>query len=96
MARYDWNRDGKNDIRDDFIEYNMYKQSSEAQNTNNHRKKFFNNGGGLSDFGTVCAAIISILVLGGILSIFNVKLALYAVASVIVVSVVGAIITVFF
>ena len=26
MAFYDWNKDGKKDVQDDFIEYNIYKQ----------------------------------------------------------------------
>jgi hypothetical protein len=27
MALYDWNRDGKKDMRDDFIEYMMYEEA---------------------------------------------------------------------
>ena len=26
MAFYDWNRDGKKDFADDYIEYNIYKE----------------------------------------------------------------------
>ena len=29
MAFYDWNKDGKKDVQDDFIEYNIYKKSTE-------------------------------------------------------------------
>ena len=36
MAFYDWNGDGKKDLMDDFIEYNIYKRSME--NSNNGRK----------------------------------------------------------
>ena len=32
MAFYDWNGDGKKDLMDDFIEYNIYKRSTENSN----------------------------------------------------------------
>lgn len=32
MAFYDWNSDGKKDFTDDFIEYNIYKGSTESGN----------------------------------------------------------------
>ena len=28
MAFFDWNHDGKKDVQDDFIEYNIYKEST--------------------------------------------------------------------
>ncbi len=34
MAFYDWNKDGKKDIQDDFIEYNIYKACTEDENDN--------------------------------------------------------------
>lgn len=34
MAFYDWNQDGKKDLIDDYIEYNIYKQST-GKNSNN-------------------------------------------------------------
>ena len=34
MAIYDWNKDGKKDMVDDFIEYQIYKDSMK-QNTGN-------------------------------------------------------------
>ena len=35
MAFYDWNGDGKKDFADDYMEYNIYKRSTE--NSNNGR-----------------------------------------------------------
>ena len=35
MAFYDWNKDGKKDVQDDFIEYNIYKQSTQNNSNNN-------------------------------------------------------------
>lgn len=34
MAFYDWNKDGKKDVQDDFIEYNIYKQSTNNASDN--------------------------------------------------------------
>ncbi len=31
MAFNDWNKDGKRDVQDDFIEYNIYKQSTQQK-----------------------------------------------------------------
>ena len=32
MSFYDWNRDGKKDLQDDFIEYNIYKNYNKNNN----------------------------------------------------------------
>lgn len=32
MAFYDWNHDGKKDFTDDFIEYNIYNESTKIVN----------------------------------------------------------------
>lgn len=61
MAFYDWNKDGKKDVQDDFIEYNIYKQSTQNNNNNNYRS-----GGGISNFGAGVATVIDILVSAGI------------------------------
>jgi len=34
MAFYDWNHNGKNDMQDDYIEYNIYKSSTGGNSTN--------------------------------------------------------------
>lgn len=36
VAFYDWNRDGKKNFADDYIEYNIYKESTKNNNTNNY------------------------------------------------------------
>ena len=36
MAFYDWNRDGKKDVQDDFIEYNIYKESTKSNDSNHY------------------------------------------------------------
>lgn len=36
MAFFDWNGDGKKDFTDDFIEYNIYKNT--MNHSNNYRK----------------------------------------------------------
>lgn len=46
MAFYDWNRDGKKDIRDDFIEYNICEQSSHNNNTSSYSEPSSNDNSG--------------------------------------------------
>ena len=36
MALYDWNRNGKKDAVDDFIEFNIMKSMSKGSSENNH------------------------------------------------------------
>ena len=91
MAFYDWNKDGKKDVQDDFIEYNIYKQSTQNNNNNNYR-----NNGGMSNFGAGCATVASIFIAAGILSVFNLEGAALVIVFIIVVSIVAAIIATFF
>ena len=91
MAFYDWNKDGKKDVQDDFIEYNIYKQSTQNNNNNNYRSN-----GGMSNFGAGCAAVASIFIAAGILSVFNLEGAALVIVFIIVVSIVAAIIASFF
>ena len=91
MAFYDWNKDGKKDVQDDFIEYNIYKKSTQKNNNNN-----YSSGGGISNFGAGCATVISIFIAAGILSIFNLEGVALVIAFIIVVSIVAAIISTFF
>lgn len=91
MAFYDWNKDGKKDVQDDFIEYNIYKQSTQNNNNNNYRSN-----GGMSNFGAGCATVASILIATGILSVFNLEGAALVIVFIIVVSIVAAIIATFF
>lgn len=91
MAFYDWNKDGKKDVQDDFIEYNIYKQSTQNNSNNN-----YNSGGGMSNFGAGCATVASIFIAAGILSVFNLEGAALVIVFIIVVSIVAAIIATFF
>ena len=91
MAFYDWNKDGKKDVQDDFIEYNIYKQSTQNNNNNNYRSY-----GGMSNFGAGCARVASIFIAAGILSVFNLEGTALVIVFIIVVSIVAAIIATFF
>lgn len=91
MAFFDWNKDGKKDVQDDFIEYNIYKQSTQNNSNNN-----YNSGGGMSNFGAGCATVASIFIAAGILSVFNLEGAALVIVFIIVVSIVAAIIATFF
>lgn len=58
MAIYDWNHNGKKDIQDDYLEYNIYKKSTE------------DNGGYTTD-NSGCGFffwLVAILILLGLLS----------------------------
>ena len=91
MAFFDWNKDGKKDVQDDFIEYNIYKQSTQNNSNNN-----YNSGGGMSNFGAGCATVASIFIAAGILSVFNLEGVALVIVFIIVVSIVAAIIATFF
>lgn len=90
MAFYDWNKDGKKDVQNDFIEYNIYKQSTENNSNNNYGSS------GMSNFGAGCATVISIFIAAGILGIFNLEGAPLVIAFIIVVSIAAGIIATFF
>lgn len=93
MAFYDWNKDGKKDVQDDFIEYNIYKQSTQNNNNNNNN---YRSNGGMSNFGAGFATVASIFIAAGILSVFNLEGAALVIVFIIVVSIVAAIIATFF
>ena len=59
MAFFDWDNDGDKDVFDDFIEYNVYKQST--QNDNNYRS-----GKGVSNFGAGCGTVLTIIIAAAI------------------------------
>ena len=48
MAFYDWNHDGKKDFTDDFIEYNIYNES-----TKNSKPSSYSRGGGISTLSLI-------------------------------------------
>lgn len=56
MAFYDWNHNGKKDFTDDFIEYNIYKES-----TKNSTSSSYSRGGGISTFGAILSVIAGLV-----------------------------------
>lgn len=54
MALYDWNHDGKKDRVDDYIEYQIYKNTTKNSDDTPH---YQSSGGGSSTFGAILAAI---------------------------------------
>lgn len=53
MAFYDWNSDGKKDFADDYIEYNIYKECTKDDNSNNYSNNNYSNN--LSSSNSGCA-----------------------------------------
>lgn len=69
MALYDWNQNGKKDVADDFIEYQIYKQSTSGDKSNCRYTP--GNGGGISTFGALLAVIGGLFLACGILGILS-------------------------
>lgn len=60
MAFYDWNKDGKKDVQDDFIEYNIYSESMKNNNgnpNNNSGGRVFGLGGCDFDFARITVTV---------------------------------------
>lgn len=58
MAFYDWNHDGKKDFTDDFIEYNIYKESTKGSSNSSYTPS---HGGGISTFGAIISVIAGLV-----------------------------------
>lgn len=54
MAIHDWNHDGKKDWQDNYIEYQIYKSSTEQ---NEEPSCSFSRGNGMSTFGAIVSVI---------------------------------------
>lgn len=67
MAFYDWNQDGKKDLMDDYIEYNIYEQVT-GENTNNG---YTPRGNGISTFGAIVATIGGLFLAAAILALLG-------------------------
>ncbi len=83
MAFYDWNKDGKNNNTDNYIENEIY-------------KKFSVGGAGKSNIGAVCITVVSLFAVAGISSNFDLKKAVFIIVSIVVISVVTVFISTFF
>ena len=68
MAFHDWNGDGKKDFTDDFIEYQIYKQSTSKKSNNNYTPR---SGGGISTFGAIVAMVGGLFLAGTIVTLFG-------------------------
>lgn len=88
MAFYDWNKDGKNNNTDNYIENEIYKKFSE-------KKKFSVGGAGKSNIGAVCITVVSLFAVAGISSNFDLKKAVFIIVSIVVISVVTVFISTF-
>ena len=65
MAFHDWNHDGKKDFTDDFIEYQIYKQSTSNSNYTPR------SGGGISTFGAIVATIGGLFLAAAIVALLG-------------------------
>ena len=68
MALYDWNGDGKKDFTDDFIEYQIYKQSTSKKPNNNYTPR---SRGGISTFGAIIAVVGGLFLAAAIVALFG-------------------------
>lgn len=65
MAFYDWNHDGKKDLTDDYIEYQIYKKST---SDSSHVSR---GGSGISTFGAIVATVGGLFLAAGIIALFG-------------------------
>lgn len=66
MAFFDWNGDGKKDFTDDFIEYQVYKQSTSKNYNNNYTPR-----SGISTFGAIVAVVGGLFLAAAIVALFG-------------------------
>lgn len=59
MAMYDWNRDGKNDILDNYIEYQIYKDVTGQKDKTSYTPS---KGNGMSTFGAIVSMVAGLLI----------------------------------
>lgn len=64
MALYDWNNDGKKDVVDDFIAYQIYNESKSSNYTPRY-------GRGISTFGAIVAIIGGLFLGAGVIALFG-------------------------
>ena len=58
MATHDWNHDGKNDMMDNYIEYQIYK---DVTGQNDEPSYTSCRGNGMSTFGTIISVIAGLV-----------------------------------
>lgn len=65
MAFYDWNHDGDNNFKDDFIEYQVFEDSERNSNYTPRR------GGGISTFGAITATVGGLILAALIITLIS-------------------------
>lgn len=58
MAMHDWNQNGKKDMGDDYIEYQIYKDVTGQKNEPIHTQR---SGNGMSTFGAIISVIAGLV-----------------------------------
>lgn len=98
MAFYDWNKDGKNNNTDNYIEHEIYKKFKENGNykKNDTKKQSRTGGVRISNTAAVCITVVSLFAAAGISSDFDLKKAVFIIAFIVVISVVAVFISTFF
>ena len=89
MAFYDSKKDGKKDVRDDFIEYDIYEQLT--QNNNYHKSS-----SGISNLGAVCGTVIAFFLSAVIAGAFGLEGTALVIVFIILFAIIGACIACFF
>lgn len=59
MAMYDWNHNGKNDMQDDYLEYMIYKDCTNDNNSNTNHSSYNSD----SAFGMNVFVVIAVIVI---------------------------------
>ena len=59
MAMYDWNHNGKNDMQDDYLEYMIYKDCTNDNNSNTNHSSYNRD----SSFGMNVFVVIAVIVI---------------------------------
>ena len=72
MAMLDWNHDGKKDWKDNYIEYQMYKNMTNKKNESNYSSS---SGEGMSTFGAILSMIAGLLMQSIIYTAFEIDVA---------------------
>lgn len=67
MVFYDWNRDGKKDMVDDYLEYNIYKESTKDNDSSNY------SGGSSGGCSSIFLIVLIALFIESIASYFELK-----------------------
>lgn len=62
MSFYDWNRDGKKDFRDDFIEYQVYKDCTKGGDKDPDENYDYSGGSSMDSDSAASLGIILIII----------------------------------